>query len=117
MIFEKIRFYCLAKPGVEECFPFDESTLVFKVLGKMFLITDLNNTTAITVKCDSEKAIELRERYSEIQPGYHTNKKYWNTIALNGNLSDDFLIEMIHHSYEEVVKKMPKHSQQKISTL
>ncbi len=111
MFLETIRSYCLAKKGCEECLPFDQNTLVFKVFGKMFLITDLNNPDAITVKCDAEKAIELRETHPEIQPGYHTNKKYWNTITLNGNLSDTFIKEMIDHSYDEVIKKMPKSTQ------
>ena len=106
---ETYREYCLSKPGTEECFPFDESTLVFKVLGKMFALTGLNRETfAINLKCDPERAIELRGEYDDIQPGFHMNKKHWNTIECEGNVPNKLLEELIDHSYDLVVKSLPK---------
>ena len=102
---ESIRNYCLAKPGVEEGFPFDEETLVFKVYDKMFLLIGLGEGKIFNVKCDPEKALALREQYTEVQPGYHMNKKHWNTIVVNGILSSSLIKEMIDNSYALVVKK------------
>lgn len=107
MNIEELREYCIAKPGVTEEFPFGEDTLVFKVKGKMFALTNLEGEWALALKCDPEKAIELREQHSEIRPGYHMSKVHWNTIAMNGMLSDHFIFEMIDHSYELVVAKLP----------
>lgn len=111
MNIEEIRDYCLAKKYTEESFPFDEDTLVFKVLDKMFLLISLSAPDSINLKCDPEHAIELRERYQEVQPGYHMNKKFWNTVIINGSIPKSELIKMIDHSYDEVVKKLPKKSQ------
>ena len=109
MDIETFRDYCLSKKGVEETFPFDEVTLVFKVLHKMFALTGLNNEVfEVNLKCDPERAIELREEYSEIRAGYHMSKKHWNTVQFEGSLRDDLLIELIDHSYDLVVKKMKK---------
>jgi len=108
MNIEELREYCLTKRGVTESFPFDETTLVFKVSGKMFLLTDLEDDFSISVKCDPELAIEIRERYPSVVPGYHMNKASWNTIFIDGSIADDQLCEWIDHSYEEVVKKMTK---------
>lgn len=109
MHIEQIRDYCLSKKSVSESFPFDEWTLVFKVAGKIFLIAALDETPLrINVKCDPEKAVLWRETYEgTITPGYHMNKSMWNTILCDGTLSDIELMEMIDHSYEEVVKKLP----------
>ena len=113
MTLEQLRNHCLGKANVEETFPFDSKTLVFKVSGKMFLLVDVDQPVAITVKCDPQQAIILREKYTEIVPGYHTNKRLWNTISLQGDLPDAFILQQVDHSYHEVLKKLPR-SQQKL---
>ena len=107
---ELVRTYCLRKKGkITEEFPFDEEVLVFKVFGKMFLLTNINGVPlSINVKCDPERAIELRERYSSITPAWHMNKKMWNTISIDGTVPEKLVFDLIDHSYEEVVKKLPK---------
>lgn len=92
-------------PDVTEGFPFDETTLVFKVKGKMFLLTDLEGQLSMNVKCNPEKAIELRENFSCVKPGYHMNKKHWNTIEIDGSIPDHQLKEWISDSYKLVLKK------------
>jgi len=109
---EQLREYCLSKPGVTEGLPFGEDTLVFKVGEKLFLLTSISLGNQFNVKCDPELAIELREHHSEIIPGYHMNKKLWNTVKMDGNLTDKQLIEMIDHSYEQVFKGLPKKAQE-----
>jgi predicted DNA-binding protein (MmcQ/YjbR family) len=104
---EELRDYCLLKPGATEGFPFGEDTLVFKVGGKLFLLTSLNNGNSFNVKCDPELAVELRERYTEVQPGYHMNKKMWNTVYMDGSLTQKQLCEMIDHSYSLVFNSLP----------
>lgn len=106
-MFELIQNFCLSKPFVEETFPFDESTIVWKVAGKMFCLGDINNFESISLKCNPEKAIELREAYEQIIPGFHLNKSLWNTVYLEG-LNLEFVFSLIEHSYEEVVQKLPK---------
>jgi len=110
MNIESLRLYCLSKKEVTESFPFDEDTLVFKVAGKMFALTSLENAVRVNLKCDPEYAQELRAEYPEaIYAGYHMNKKHWNTVVYEGGgLSTTFLKELIDHSYEMVVKKMKK---------
>lgn len=109
MNIEEFHAYCLSKKGVEECFPFDEVTLVFKVMGKMFALTGLDNELfEVNLKCDPEYAIELREEHEEIRAGFHMSKKHWNTVHFEGTLNDSFLIELIDHSYDLVVKKLKK---------
>lgn len=108
MDLELIREYCLSKSSVTESTPFDETTLVFKVLNKIFCLLSPNPPFSINLKCLPEKAIELREEYEEIRPGFHMNKKHWNTVELEGNLSWELLKEMIDDSYRLVVEKMPK---------
>ncbi|MDX9882326.1 MAG: MmcQ/YjbR family DNA-binding protein [Prolixibacteraceae bacterium] len=108
MNIEEIREYCLSKKGVDESFPFDETTLVFKVMGKMFALTDLVGDLSINLKCDPERAIELREQHPAIMPGYHMNKALWNTVLIDGSLSRDFICQLIDHSYELVVDKLPR---------
>lgn len=107
MDIESFRNFCISKKGVTEEFPFDELTLVFKVMGKMFALTDVDNFKSINLKCDPERAMELREKYHAILPGYHMNKKHWNTVEIDGSISDTFLEELIIHSYELVVEKLP----------
>jgi len=109
MNIEDFRDYCLSKKASSESFPFDEVTLVFKVLNKVFAITGLDRDEfTVNLKCDPPYAIELREQYPEIQAGYHMNKKHWNTVQFEEGLDDDFLISLIDHSYDMVVKGMRK---------
>ena len=117
MKIEELRDYCLQKPGATEGFPFGEDTLVFKVAGKMFLLTGLQSGNSFNAKCDPERAADLRERYSEIQPGYHMNKKMWNTVYMDGSLPHNLLRELIDHSYELVVQSLPKKIQAEIAAL
>ena len=108
MNIEELREFCIRKKGVTESFPFDETTLVFKVMGKIFALTDTEDDFSINLKCDPEKAIELRERYTAVQPGYHMSKKHWNTIYIDGSINDDLLYEWICHSYQLVVDSLTK---------
>ena len=112
MHIESLREYCLHKPGAEETMPFGDDTLVFKVGGKIFLLAPLDKSISFNVKCDPDLAIELRERFNEVQPGYHMNKTHWNTVFTDGNLTDKQLQEMINHSYQLIVKSLPKKVQQ-----
>lgn len=114
MNIEELRGYCLQKPGTTEGLPFGEDTLVFKVGEKMFLLTSISSANSFNVKCDPERAIELRERYTEVQPGYHMNKKLWNTVYIDGSLTKKQLCEMIDHSYDLVFKGLPKKVQEEI---
>lgn len=103
---EELRTYALSKEGVEECFPFGEGTLVFKVKGKIFLLVSLySQPLQFNAKCDPEKAVEWREQYDCVQPGYHMNKKHWNTVSIDGSIPNRLLIEMINDSYSLVKKK------------
>ena len=115
MNIEEFREYCLSKKYVTESFPFDEKTLVFKVAGKMFALSGLEHQPpAVNLKCDPEKSLELREQYSEIIEGFHMSKKHWNTISIEGNIPNNFIIELIDHSYDLVVKGMPKKVQKEL---
>jgi predicted DNA-binding protein (MmcQ/YjbR family) len=115
MNIETISEYCLSKKGTIEDFPFDEETLVFKVGGKMFALIPLEKIPLqINLKCDPEKAIELREHFEDVLPGWHMSKKYWNTIILEGNIRWNDLKEWIDHSYDEVVKGLKKTERNKI---
>jgi predicted DNA-binding protein (MmcQ/YjbR family) len=105
MNIEEFREYCITKPGVSEEFPFDENTLVFKVMGKMFALTDLAEEFSLNLKCDPERAIELRDQYPAIQPGYHMNKNHWNTVRMDSSISEKLILELIDHSYQLVVDK------------
>ncbi len=108
MNIEEIREHCISKKFVEESFPFDQDTLVFKVQGKMFLLISLTESNRFNAKCDPERCIELREKYTEIIPGWHMNKTMWNTVYVDGALPKKLIIELIDHSYDEVVKGLPK---------
>jgi predicted DNA-binding protein (MmcQ/YjbR family) len=108
MNIEDLREYCISKKGVIEGFPFDEVTLVFKVGGKMFALTKLEGEPSVNLKCDPEKAIELREYYSEIVPGYHMNKLHWNTIYLKGSVPNNLIKELIDLSYNLVLASLPR---------
>lgn len=108
MNIEILRNYCLSKPGATEDFPFDETTLVFKVMGKMFALTALEDEPAVNLKCNPDKCLELREQYESVVPGYHMNKKYWNTVYLEGDIPENELTQWIDHSYDLVVSKLTK---------
>ena len=115
MNIEELRDYCLSLKGTTDCFPFDDVTLVLKVQGKMFAVIPLDNIeTQITLKCDPERAIVLREEYSSIVPAWHFNKKHWNTVLIDPMISHDFLCELIQHSYDLVVAGLPKLLRQKL---
>lgn len=110
MNIETLQKYCLSKKGTSEDMPFDEETIVYRVGGKIFLLTGLENIPLrFNAKCDPEKAIELREQYPDnILPGYHMNKKHWNTLICDGTISDDLIRELIDHSYELVYSSLKK---------
>lgn len=117
MNIEELRDHCLTLQGVTEDFPFGEDTLVFRVGVKIFLLTGLTEANRFNVKCDPELAVELRERYNEVQPGYHMNKKHWNTVYMDGQLTRKQLCEMVEHSYDLVLKSLPKKEQEKIRSM
>ena len=105
---ETVREYCLSKKGTTESFPFDEVSLVIKVMNKMFALIDLEEANHIALKCDPEKAIELRERYSGIEGAYHFIMMFWNSVHLVSDVDDWIMKELIDHSYDEVIKKFTK---------
>jgi len=111
---EEYRNYCITKAGVTEEFPFDEQTLVFKVMGKMFALTDVDAFESINLKCDPVKAIKLRELHVEVKPGYHMNKKHWNTVYIRGQLEDRQIYQWTDDSYDLVVQKLPKYKQRQL---
>ncbi len=105
----KFREYCLSKPQTTEGLPFGPDVVVFKVGGKMFALASLDEVpTTANLKCDPDLALELRDRYEEVRPGYHMNKKHWNTVEIESGIPDAELRKMIDHSYELVVKRLPK---------
>ncbi|MDR0546344.1 MAG: MmcQ/YjbR family DNA-binding protein [Dysgonamonadaceae bacterium] len=109
MNLEQLHNFCLSIKGATESFPFDEVSLVMKVENKIFALIPLDEPeTQISLKCDPEQAIELREHYSSVVPAYHCNKKYWNTIYLNRDMRDEEVERWIRHSVDEVIKKLPK---------
>src|SRR5690349_21589054 len=114
MDIEYLRTYCLAKPNVEETLPFGPDVLVFKVAGKIFLLSALDEEVfRFSVKCDPELAIELRERHTCVIPGYHLNKKHWNTVIVDGTAPTALLKEWIDHSYDLVAKSVPSKTKAK----
>ncbi len=117
MNIESYRNYCLSKKGVTEEFPFDSNTLVYKVMGKMFALTDVDGFVSFNVKCDPELAIELREEYSGVLPGYHMSKKHWNTIVMDGSIPDDKALEWIDDSYQLVIQKLSKTLKEELNLL
>jgi predicted DNA-binding protein (MmcQ/YjbR family) len=108
MNIEEYREYCLAMPGVSEGFPFDGNTLVFKVMGKMFALTDVDEFKSVNLKADPQYSIELRELYSGINPGYHMNKKHWNTVEMDGSVEDELIRKLIKDSYTLVANGLNK---------
>ncbi len=118
MNIQQLYEFCLSKKGVTEHFPFDEDTLVFKVGGKMFALTSLskfeNGQPSLNLKCDPEKALELRSIYEAIEPGYHMSKVHWNTVHINKDVSSKMLCELINHSYQLIFNSLTKKIQAEI---
>ena len=116
MHIDEFRDYCLAKKGVTESFPFDEVTLVFKVMGKMFALASLDNhPLTANLKCAPDWSVELRERYDGlIIPGYHMNKAHWNTVTLEGQVPGSLIEDLIDHSYQLVIESLPKYKQREL---
>ncbi len=104
----------MSKVGAEETYPFGEQTLVFKVGGKMFALTSESLPTSVNLKCDPERALELREQYEAVQPGYHMNKKHWNTVRLDGSIPTQEILELIDHSYQLVLDSLPKKMREEV---
>ena len=109
MDLESFRIYCLKKRAVTEELPFGPDTLVFKVCGKMFALTGLENPSlSVNLKCDPDYALELREQYNGIEPGYHMHKQYWNTVDCEDDVPESLILELIDHSYDLVVAKFTR---------
>jgi predicted DNA-binding protein (MmcQ/YjbR family) len=108
MNIEEYCDYCRNKKGVEETSPFGPDTLVYKVMGKMFTLSGIDNFQSINLKCDPDKAIDLRERHEDVRPGYHMNKKLWNSVYVNGDVADQMVYELINDSYDLVVASLTK---------
>lgn len=117
MNIESFRNYCISKPGVTEEFPFNETALVFKVMGKMFALINVDTFGSIALKCDPERAIELREQYAGISTAYHFNKKHWNGVATDGSVPDPLMYELIDHSYGLVVEGLPRKLKEELEGL
>jgi predicted DNA-binding protein (MmcQ/YjbR family) len=115
MNIEDFYAYCFQKKGTTEHFPFDKNTLVFKVGGKIFALTDISEFKSINLKCNPEKAINLREQFSGIQPGFHMNKKHWNTIRFFDDVDDNLIRDLIDHSYDLVLLSLSKKKQNEIT--
>ena len=114
MNIESYRDYCIQKPGVTEGFPFGGETLVFKVMNKMFALIDVETFDFVNLKCDPERALQLREQNPGITPGWHMNKTLWNSVSTDGSVSDDLFLELIDHSYELIVASLPKKLQEEL---
>lgn len=108
MNIEEIRLYCLSLPMTSEDMPFGDEHLILRVCGKIFACIGLERPDYFVLKCDADYALDLRDRYPEIEPAWHWNKRYWNQHSLRGSLTSDFLKSLIRHSYSEVVKKLPR---------
>ena len=117
MNIEVLRDYCLSKKGVEETTPFGDDVLVYKVMGKMFALTSMEDPNSVNLKCDPDYAIELREQFSEIQPGYHMSKKHWNTISYDGAVDDNLILILVDHSYDLVVSGLTKTLKKELENL
>ncbi len=114
MDIEEYRNFCLSLPGTEERFPFDEDALVFFVRDKMYSLTNVDSFNFINLKCDPERAIELREQYDFVRPGYHMNKKHWNSIMLDRPVPGELLREWTRHSYDLVVANLSQKDQEEL---
>ncbi len=116
MDLETFRDYCISLPGVTEGFPFGETTLVFKVGGKIFALADAELFASVNLKCDPDFAVELRERYPAVIPGYHMNKKHWNTVQMDGSIPGKLLREWTQHSYDLVCSSLPAKIRQALAS-
>jgi predicted DNA-binding protein (MmcQ/YjbR family) len=117
MNIEEFRDFCLSLKGVTEHLPFDDRTLVFKVMNKMFALADIEQFERINVKCEPALAEELREKYASVQAGYHMSKKHWNTILIGGELNDQELQHWILHSYQLIVAGLPQKVKQELENI
>ncbi|MDX1350769.1 MAG: MmcQ/YjbR family DNA-binding protein [Putridiphycobacter sp.] len=117
MNIEELDNYCLRKKGVKVSTPFDDVTLVYKVMDKMFALTNIDRFVSVNLKCDPEYALELRANHVEIQPGYHMSKKHWNTVIINEGLADERIYSLIDHSYNLVVKGLTKKAQKDLKEM
>lgn len=117
MNIEEYRDYCIAKKGVTEHFPFDETTLVFKVMNKMFALVDVDSFEFINLKCEPEKAVELREQFNSVKPGYHMSKVHWNSVYVNQDVPDKLIYQLIDDSYNLIVTSLTKKLQQELENL
>lgn len=115
MNIEDLSHFCLSLKGTEEKMPFDDKTLVFSVRNKMFCLTNIEEYKYINLKCNPDEAVLLRERYSEVTPGYHMNKKHWNSVKIQGTISDKQIKEWIVNSYDLVVAGLPKKIQKELT--
>lgn len=121
MNIEQYRNYCISKKGVTEHFPFDVDVLVFKVMGKMFALSSIKkweeDVPSVNLKCDPNRALELRAKFEAVQPGYHMNKNLWNTVAINNDVPDRMIWELIDHSYDLIVESLTKKLQAELANL
>jgi predicted DNA-binding protein (MmcQ/YjbR family) len=117
MNIERFRQLCLQNAGVTEEMPFGPDTLVFKVCGKIFALTDLDTFSSVNLKCDPARAVELREENAGITPGYHMNKQHWNTVSTDGSVKDALLMELLDHSYALVVASLPRKMREELGSL
>lgn len=117
MNIEELRDYCIQKKGVTESFPFDDKVLVFKVMNKMFALVNVEISDSVNLKCDPERAIELREEYMGIIEGYHMSKKHWNTVLLESDVNRLLLQELIDDSYNLIVSKLTKKEKEALAQL
>jgi predicted DNA-binding protein (MmcQ/YjbR family) len=116
MNIEDLRNYCMAKKGVTEHFPFDDKVLAFKVLNKIFVLANIENFDRFNAKCNPERALELREMYQAVEPGYHMSKIHWNSVFVNRDLPPKLAFELIDHSYDLIVESLPKKLRQTLTT-
>lgn len=117
MYLDEFRDYCLRKPGVTESTPFGPDTLVFKVMNKMFAVTGLDVFEYVNLKCDPERAVELREEWEGIKPGWHMNKQHWNSVFVDGSVPDKMILELTDHSYDLIVASLPKKVKEELKQL
>ena len=113
---EGFRDHCLTLKGVTESFPFDSETLVFKIGGKMFALAGIEFFASINLKCDPERSVELRETFNGVKPGFHMNKKHWNTVTVDSDVPNQLIIELINHSYDMVYTSLTKKVRDELQT-
>ncbi len=114
---EQVREHCLSLKAVTEDMPFGDDTIVFRVYQKIFALVSLSGNNMVNLKCDPARAIELREEYAAIIPGYHMNKAHWNSVHLDGNLKDELIKELVEHSYQLIVLSLPKNKQEELKRI